>query len=300
TKENMAKLSIIAVGLLIIMKIIASVFTGSISIRADALHSFIDLTGVIIGYIGIKVSAKPPDEKHAFGHGKAESIAGIVISGLIFLAAGMIAYEAITRIINGGVVELVDVGILITIIAIVINSIVSWLTLKVASDSDSVVLETTARHMFADVLSSVAVLVGLVVVRFTGLQVLDPVVALLVALLIVRTAYVAMKKNLVGLMDARLPKAEENIITSFIDEHNRQVVGFHNVRTRKSGNLRYIDLHLVVPRHTRVEDAHNLCDHLEDEIEDRLQFVDITIHVEPCAVECHQCVVFCTARIGSL
>jgi len=282
------------------MKVVASIITGSIAIRADAIHSVIDLSGAVIGFIGIRVSGKPPDERHPFGHGKAENIAGVVIAGLIFVAAGAIVYEAVKRLIVGGTVELVTLGIYVTAAAIVINLVISWYALRVARSTDSVALEATARDMFADVLSSCAVLVGLILVRLTGLSILDPIVALLVAILITRTAYLTMKKSFGGLMDTKLPEFEEGVIRSCILEHSGKVVAFHELRTRKAGSQRYIDLHLVMPKNASVEEAHRMCDHLEQDIENRLHYTSITIHVEPCTIECEQCSVSCILRKRSL
>lgn len=289
TKESASKLAVFAVSLLIGMKMAASIFTGSIAITADAIHSFIDLFGVVIGYIGIKIAGKPPDERHPFGHGKAENIAGIVIAGLIAIAAGIIAYRAVERLIVGGAVELVTLGIYVTAGAIAINLATSWYTLRVARATDSIALEATARDMLADVLSSVAVLVGLILVQLTGIALLDPIVALLVAALIIRTAYLTMKKSLAGLMDTKLPQAEEDEIIACLKQHGDQIASFHQIRTRKAGSQRYIDCHLVVSQHISVEKAHQLCDELEREIEDRLSDTSVTIHVEPCDGQCQQC-----------
>jgi len=289
TKEGVAKLAIFAVSLLILMKVAASIVTGSIAIRADAVHSAIDLFGVIIGYIGIRIAGKPPDERHPFGHGKAENIAGVVIAGLIFIAAGTIAYQAVERLITGGAVELVTIGIYVTAAAIAINGIVSWYSLRVARATDSLALEATARDMLADVLSSGAVLVGLILVRLTGITLLDPIVALLVAIIIGRTAFLTMKKSFGGLMDIRLPQAEEDAIIACLKEHSAQLAGFHQIRTRKAGSQRYIDFHLVVSKHISVEQAHQLCDELEQEIENRLSYTSVTIHVEPCDGKCERC-----------
>jgi cation diffusion facilitator family transporter len=289
TKEGTAKLSIFAVSLLIAMKVAASIITGSIAITADATHSVIDLFGVIVGYIGIRISAKPPDERHPFGHGKAENIAGVVIAGLIAIAAVTIAYQAVNRLISGATVELVTIGIYVTAAALAINGIISWYALRVAHATDSVALEATARDMFTDMLSSGAVLVGLILVRLTGITILDPIVALLVAILIARTAYLTMKKSFGGLMDTKLPQAEEDEIISCLKKHSDQIAGFHQIRTRKAGSQRYIDFHLVVSKHISVERAHQLCDKLEQEIENRLPDTNVTIHVEPCDGKCQQC-----------
>ena len=289
TKENVSRLAIVSIGALIIMKLVTSFVTGSIGIRADAFHSLIDLAGAIIGYIGIKISSKPPDKKHAFGHGKAENIAGTLISLLIFAAAVLIAYQAIDRIISGGEVELVTVGIFVTIAAIVINLVFARYALKVARNTDSVALEATARDMLADVYSSIAVLVGLILVFITGLAIMDSIVALLVSLLIFRTAIITFKNSFSGIMDAGLPKEEEDIIKSVLTEHKKQIVGFHALRTRKSGSQRFADLHLVMHRKTSVEEAHNMCDHLENDLKEKLPGISITIHIEPCDSKCKWC-----------
>jgi cation diffusion facilitator family transporter len=290
TKEGAARLAIVAVSLLIAMKVAASIVTGSIAIRADAVHSVIDLFGVIIGYTAIRIAGRPPDTGHPFGHGKAENIAGVVIPVLIFIAAIIIAYQAVTRLISGGVVGMVPLGIYVTAAAIAINLAVSWYALRVARATDSLALEATARDLFADVLSSAAVLVGLVLVQFTGIAILDPIVALLVAVLIGRTALLTLRKSFGGLMDIKLPQAEEDEIVAAIEKHVDLIVGFHKIRTRKAGSQRHIDFHLVVSKDISVERAHQLCDQLEQEIEERLSDTSVTIHVEPCDGNCQQCV----------
>ncbi len=298
TKENVSKLSILAISSLITIKVIASILTGSIAILADAVHSVIDLSGVVIGYIGIKVSNKPADDEHAFGHGKAENIASGVIAGLIFMAAGIIFYQAVDNLITGEVVELVTVGIIVTAASIVINVLVSRYAFKVARKEDSLALEATARDMFADVLSSIAVLVGLILVRFTEINMLDPIVAMLVAILIAITAYFTVKKSFGGLMDRRLPWVEEDAIISIIREHTAELAGFHKIRTRKAGSHRFIDFHLMLPKNSSLEEAHQMCDHLEEDIKSKLPNASVTIHVEPCSVECEKCLVSsCSLRL---
>jgi cation diffusion facilitator family transporter len=289
TKENAAKLSIFAVSFLIAMKVVASIFTGSIAIRADAIHSAIDLVGAIVGFIGIKIAGRPPDRQHPFGHGKAENIAGVIIAALIFIAGGIIAYQSVTRLISGADVELVTVGIYVTAAAIVINMAVSWYTMRVARQTESVALEATARDLLADVLSSAAVLVGLILVRTTGVARLDPIVALLVAALIFRTAFIAMKRSFGGLLDTRLPRPEERKIIAALGKHGGQIAGFHQIRTRQAGSQRYIEFHLVVSKDISVEKAHQLCDELEKDIEASLANASVTIHVEPCDGNCEQC-----------
>jgi cation diffusion facilitator family transporter len=296
TAEGVSKMAMFGIGLLILLKIVGSIVTGSIGIRADAIHSSIDLVGAFIGFIAIKLAGKPADDDHPYGHHKAENIAGLVIAGLIYFAAGSIIYEAIRRLIEGGEVAMLGVGIWVTTGAIIINITVSWWALRVAKITDSVALEATGKDLYADVLSSVAVLIGLVLVQFTGIVILDPIVAILVGLLIGRTAFLTMKRSLGELMDKKLPEDEEEIVRACITEHSDRIVGFHEFRTRKAGSQRFIDLHLVMPRDTNLQKAHAVCDHIEHHIAHRLPRTNVTIHLEPCTDECGQCSIECDLK----
>ncbi len=299
TKENAAKLSIASVSLLIVLKVVASILTGSISIRADAVHSALDLIAAITTFISVRISGKPADERHPFGHGKAENVSSIVVAGLIFTAAGIIIYSAVRRLIVGAPLELIGIGIYVTAAAIALNIFISRYLSKVARATDSPALAADARHLFSDVLSSVAVLVGLIVVRLTGLNILDPIIALLVALFILKVGYDTLRKSFGALVDVRLPETEEVEIKSCIIEHYSEVVSFHKLRTRKAGSQRYIDLHLVMPKNASVDEAHRMCDHLEQDVENRLHHTSVTIHVEPCSIECDQCQISCSLRQSS-
>ncbi|MBN1369421.1 MAG: cation transporter [Dehalococcoidaceae bacterium] len=280
SKEGAGIVAMAATGLLIVMKLAGSAITGSISIRADAIHSIIDFSGAVIGFTGIKIASRPPDKGHAFGHGKAESIAGAIIGTFILAASLFIGYEAVSRLVSASPVNMVEAGIYITITAIAVNMLVSWYGLKIARDTDSIALEATSRDLLADSLSSVAVLVGLILVRLTGNNIFDSIVALLVSVVILRTALITVFKSLNSLMDNRLPPREEEIIRSVITGH-QQTVSFHDLRTRKSGSERHIDLHLELPANLTVLQAHRVCDELEAKIQSKLPGSNIVIHIEP-------------------
>ena len=296
TKENAAKLTVASVSLLVLIKVVASILTGSISILADAFHSALDLIAAVIALFGVRISDRPPDEQHPFGHGKAENVSSIVVAGLVLTAAGIIAYTAVQRLIAGATLELIGLGIYVTAAAIVINILISRYLLRVSRDTDSLALEAEAGHLFSDVLSSCAVLLGLIVVRLTGLSIFDPIVALLVAVFILKVGYDILRKSFGGLVDVKLPAAEEAEIKSCIIEHSGQLVSFHELRTRKAGSWRFIELHLVMPKNASVEEAHKMCDHLEQDLENRLPNSNVTIHVEPCSIECDQCSISCSLR----
>ncbi|MFC1902833.1 cation diffusion facilitator family transporter [Chloroflexota bacterium] len=296
SQSGAAKLTLAVVIGLIVLKVAVALITGGISILAQAMDSFLDLFAVVITFFAISIASKPADEEHPFGHGKMENIAATVQAVLIFIAGSIIIYSAVHRIIVGATIELAEAGIAVMLVSIIVSIFLSRHLLKVAQATDSLALQANAHNIAADVYSAAAVLAGLVVVRFTGLDILDPIIAIVVALLIFKAAYNVLRKSFGGLIDARLPEAEEGIIRECIIEHGDKVVSFHQLRTRKVGNRRQIDLHLVLPKDGSVEEAHQMCDHLELDIADRLRHTDITIHIEPCDEKCDQCLVSCPPR----
>ncbi|MFC1919508.1 cation diffusion facilitator family transporter [Chloroflexota bacterium] len=297
SKTGVAVLSVLSNSFLIAIKLVAGIVTGSIGIIAEAIHSAIDLVASVIALVSVRVSGRPADSEHPFGHGKAESISGLVEASLIFVAAALIIREAILRIAESSTLKMTEVGIAVMLVSVLVNVVVSRRLLKVARATDSLALEADAAHLTTDVYTSLGVLVGLVVVRFTGLVVLDAVVAIGVAGLVVKAAYDITKKSVAGLMDVKLPIEDEALIRQCIEEHGCEVVGFHHLRTRKVGSQRHIDLHLVMAEDASLQYAHDMCDHLEEDIRSRLRNASITIHVEPCTgARCEECAVICSLR----
>ena len=296
SKSGAAALSIASNSLLIILKIFAGIITGSVSILAEAIHSFIDLVAAIIAFIAVRVSDKPPDERHPFGHGKVENVSAVIEASLIFVAAGLIIYEAVRKMITGVEVELLGLGIGVMAVSMVVNILISRKLLRVSRATDSIALEADARHLTTDVWTSAGVLAGLIIVSLTGISILDPIIAILVALLIIKAAYDILKKSFGGLIDTSLPEEEESSVTACISHHGKSLVGFHKLRTRKSGSWRFIDLHLVMPQGTVLEEAHSVCDCLEGEFKEKFPRTSITIHVEPCDMECDKCSMECCPK----
>lgn len=295
--SGVARLTIIVIIGLIALKVAVGAITGSLSMMAQAADSFLDLFAVAITLLAIRIAARPADEEHPFGHGKAENIAAITQAILIFLTGGSIVYAGIRRIMTGATLEMTEAGIGVMLVSIIASIFLSRHLLKVARATDSLALQANARNIAADVYSAAAVLVGLVAVRFTGLSIIDPILALLVAVFVLKVACDVLKNSFGGLVDAKLPQTEETAIRSAITEHfGGEVVDFHALRTRKAGSQRYIDLHLVMPKNTSVEEAHRMCDHLEQDIEDKLTNTDVTIHVEPCDENCAWCSFTCDSR----
>lgn len=297
TKTSAARLSIISNSLLVLLKMVAGLVTGSVSILAEAIHSLLDLAAAIITFFSVRISDKPADVEHPFGHGKAENISGVVEAILIIIAAVWIIYEAVKRIITGTTIQLAGVGIAVMFVAIIANILVSRKLHKVSRVTDSLALEADAWHLTTDVYTSSAVLVGLGITWLTGFTILDPLIAVAVAIVIMRTGYKLTRKSFGGLIDESLPASEVNLIGSCIEEHYDKVVSFHDLRTRKSGSQRQVELHLVMPKNARLEEVHKMCDHLEDDIKSKLPQTSINIHVEPCQMECEQCTIRdCTLR----
>ncbi|MBA7470198.1 MAG: cation diffusion facilitator family transporter [Dehalococcoidia bacterium] len=289
TKTGAAGLTIGTVALLSLLKIAVGIISGSVSIIAQAIDSLLDLFASLFTFFSLRFAGKPADREHPFGHGKAESISGVVQGGLIFAAAAYIFYQAVTRIVVGADIEYVTAGIVVMAVCIVVSIIVSRHLLRVARKTDSAALEANARNLATDVYTALGVLAGLVAVRISGLNILDPIIAIGVALFILKTAYDVVRKSFPHLIDVKLPEDEEALIESTMREHMGELVGFHSLRTRKAGSERYIELHMIMARDASVERAHNLCDHLEEDIKSKLPNASVTIHVEPCDRECDSC-----------
>ena len=297
TRSGATKLALAVVVGLIVLKVVVAVITGSISISAQAMDSFLDLLAITITFFAVRMAAISADEEHPFGHGKVEGIAAGTQAVLIFVAGGFIIYSAVRRIIAGTTIELTEAGIGVMLVSIVASIFLSRHLLRISRTTGSIALEASARNIAADVYSAAGVLVGLVAIRFTGLTIVDPIIAIGVALYILRTAYQLTGKSVRELVDVRLPRAEEEQIIACITEHRAQLAGFHKIRTRKAGSQRFIEFHLLIPKNASLEEAHLMCDHLEEDIESRLPNSSMTIHVEPCGIECDQCfVVSCSLR----
>jgi len=281
-KQKVAMLSIYSNSTLVVLKLVVGITMMSVSVLSEAIHSMIDLVAAVIANYSVRKSAIPPDKDHAYGHGKYENYAGVIEAVLIFFAALLIIFEALQRLLAGALVEFLWAGILVMAISVVVNLLVSRQLLKVGKEEDSMALIADGMHLRTDVYTSLGVFVGLILIAVTGIDALDPVIAIGVAVLILRAAYALTKESSKGLVDEALPLEEEEVVKQAIMTHAPKFVNFHELRTRKSGAERFVDLHLVVNRQMCVLDAHALCEDLEKEIERRLPHTNVLIHLEPC------------------
>lgn len=296
TKTSAAILSITSNSLLISLKVVAGILTGSVSILAEAIHSSLDLVAAVIAFLSVRVSDKPADAGHPFGHGKIEGISGLIEALLILVASGIIFYEAAMRLRTDSGIEFAEVGIGVMLVSIIVNILVSRRLYKVSHITDSLALEADAGHLAADVYSSLAVVAALLIVRLTGVRIFDPLVAICVGIYILKIVYDLLHKSYDMLVDESLPLREQTEIKACIMEHSRQLVGFHELRTCKVGSQCHIDLHLVMARDASFTVTHEICDHIEADLKVRIERAVITIHAEPCQDECEQCSIPCTLK----
>src|SRR4030067_1581049 len=264
---KVARLSIYSNTILLLMKLVVGFLLGSISVLSEALHSGIDLLAAVIANYSVRKAGKPADDIHKFGHGKFENLSGTIEALLITVAAIIILYEAGRKIFSGNEIELngelIGAGIAIMGISAIANFYVSRKIMKVAKHAESIALEADAYHLTTDVYTSIGVFIGLILIQITKNPIFDPLLAIIVALIILKASYDLTKRSVSGIMDVKLSDTEEDCIKSIIHEHYSQYAEYHNLRSRMSGAERFVDLHLVVPKKQLVVDAHDFCDHLE-------------------------------------
>lgn len=280
-KVKVALISIISNTTLIILKIIAGILSGSVSIVSEAIHSGMDLVASIVAFFSVKQSSKPADEKHPFGHGKIENISGMFEGLLIFIAAGMIIVEAFKKIFEPVAIEEATIAIVVMIFSAFVNFLVSRKLYKVSQEEDSMALQADALHLKTDIYTSFGVGLGIFLIKATGVLILDSIVAILVALLIIKEAWHLSKNAFDYLIDARLSDEEEAEIEKIIREHSHQFIDYHKLKTRKSGNVKHIDFHITVASNRTVEEVHDIIGSLKKDMNQKLKNTRINIHIDP-------------------
>lgn len=279
-KVRAASLSVGSNTLLVIVKLVAGLLTGSISIISEAIHSANDLVAAIIAWFAVRISDRPPDKDHPYGHGKAEGISGWIEAGLIIVAAGAIIIEAVKRLVHGSQVELIGVGAAVMAGSAVLNIIVSRYLFTVAKEEESLALEADAQHLATDVYTSAGVAAGLFLVWLTDWHVLDPIVAILVALFIIRVGWQLTRRATGHLMDQQISLGEQRQVEAALNRDER-VVSWHDLRTRMSGARREIDVHIVVRRDSSLIEAHEIADDMERRIAALFPSANVVIHTDP-------------------
>ncbi len=287
-KARTALLSVASNTGLILVKVVAGLATGSVSILSEALHSGLDLAAALMAFFSVRTADKPADKVHPFGHGKFESLSGAAEGILILVAAALIIYAAIGRILSGRhEIHLPLIGAAVMALSVLVNTLISTRLMRIAKQTSSIALEADAWHLRTDVYTSACVLVGMVAIT-VGVRLgwhpalhIDPILAIAVALLIVRAGWDITRQSYHHLVDRALPEEEREKLVSLLQEHYREIVDFHSLRTRLAGNQRHIDFHLLLPPEMTLEKAHALCDHLEADIRALLPRSEVLIHEEP-------------------
>jgi cation diffusion facilitator family transporter len=265
----------------IAMKSAAYWLTGSVSLLSDAVESLVNLAGALMALSMLTIAARPPDEDHTFGHSKAEYFASSVEGILILGAAVAIAFTAVDRLLNPRPLEQMSIGLMISAGASVVNFVVARILMKAGKKYDSITLEADSKHLMTDVWTSVGVIGGLAVVAISGWTLLDPIMALLVAVNIVWTGFDLVRRSVNGLMDSALPEAERKIVTEVMEKYRAKQVDFHALRTRQAASRRFLSVHMLVPGNWTVHDAHHIAEDFEGDIRAILGDAVISTHLEP-------------------
>lgn len=282
-KKFSAGLSITSNTVIIILKFIAGILTGSISIISEAIHSLSDVLASVLTFFAVMRSSEPADKTHPFGHGKYEDMSGFIEGGLIIFAALYIIFEAVRKLLSGHMDDFNStLGIYVMLISVIANFAVSSYLFHVAEKSKSVSLYADAQHLRTDIYSSFGVMLGLVLIKITGMAIFDPIIAILVALFILKTGFSISGETLNNLLDGALPEEDIKKIEDIICEFkSRGVLEFRNLKSRRIGAEKDIEITLIFPENMTILECHKICDEIEELVEEKLGKTDILIHPEP-------------------
>lgn len=282
--ERTSKLALasIVIGLFVLgLKFTAYWLTGSVALYSDALESIVNVAAAAVAFIAIRLSAKPPDRNHPYGHEKAEYFSSVFEGVLIVVAALSVFREAYYAFIQPRAIDAPWEGLLVISLATVINGAWCWVLLRAGRKAKSPALVADGYHLLSDVLSSVGVILGVGLSVLTGWQVLDPALAVLVAINILWSGWKLVKESVGGLMDASPNSEVLDRIREVISQQAAGAIEAHDLRSRNAGRRTFIDFHLVVPGTMTVSDAHDICDRIEEALRAEVGDAVITIHMEP-------------------
>jgi cation diffusion facilitator family transporter len=276
-----AWLSIAAALVTIALKTAAWRLTGSVGLLSDALESLVNLAAAVVTLLMVTLAVRPPDDEHAYGHSKAEYFASAVEGVLILLAAAGIVWAAVPRLLAPRPLEHVGLGLLVSTAASLVNLAVSRVLLAAARRHHSIALEADGRHLMTDVWTSAGVLAGVGAVALTGLERLDPILALAVAANVVWTGSQLVRRSALGLLDTALAADERQALAAVLARHGVPPIAFHAVRTRQAGSRRFVSLHVLVPGDWSVRRGHALLEEIERDIREAVPNATVLTHLEP-------------------
>ncbi len=279
--KRFAWLSIAAALATILLKTAAWWLTGSVGLLSDALESGVNLAGALMALAMLTVAAQPPDDDHAFGHGKAEYFSSGFEGFLILAAAVGIGVAAIERLLHPQPLEQVGIGLAVSVVASLINLATARILLKAGREHRSITLEADAHHLLTDVWTSVGVIAGVGAVAATGWWWLDPLLALAVAVNIVWTGWQLLRRSTAGLMDAALPPEQHEAVVAVLERYRADGIDHHALRTRQAGARGFVTVHILVPGAWTVQEGHDLLERLEADIRQAVPHVSVLTHLEP-------------------
>ncbi|MEZ5094705.1 MAG: cation diffusion facilitator family transporter [Nocardioides sp.] len=276
-----AWLSIAAAVATIALKMGAYLITDSVGLLSDALESIVNLVAAIVALIALTVAARPADAGHHFGHTKAEYLSAVVEGAMIFVAALSIIYTAVRRLIHPVELANVGIGLSISVVAALLNGAVALVLIRAGRTHRSMTLKADGKHLMTDVWTSAGVVVGVLLVVVTGILRLDPIVALLVGLNIVRTGVHLLRDSVGGLLDRAMDADTQALVDGALEEFASDEVTFHAVRSREAGHRWFVSLHVLVPGDWSVRRGHDLADAVERRLGEVLEHVEVETHLEP-------------------
>lgn len=286
TRKTAAALtSVLVAGILAVIKLVTGIMINSLVIITSAVDSIMDIVTSTINYYAIKVSEQPPDKEHPFGHYKFESLATFMQSIIIMLSGFYILYKAYSKYINKEAVVNINSGLYVMIFSIVVTFFLTTFLRRTAKKEESTVLKADALHYEIDILTNLGVIATLLAVKLTGLEIIDPVVSVLIAIYIV---YSALKLNLSvtkDLVDTELPTDIKEKIIAILTQYEDYHMDFHHLRTRQAGSKKFVDMHLTLCGEVSLKDAHKIADIIEKRIKNEIKNSDVIIHIEPCTDE---------------
>ena len=282
TLKKFAWLAVATAIVTIALKVGAWWVTGSVGLLSDAAESVVNLVAAVVALVAITVSERPADDDHQYGHSKAEYFSAGAEGAMIFVAAAFILYVSGERLLNPQPLESLGVGLVISVVAAVLNGVVGMLLLRAGTRHRSPTLKADGKHLLTDVVTSAGVVVGVALVWLTGWDALDPIVGIAVAINILVIGYRLVHESGMGLMDVTLPDEDNQVIEEVLARHREPGrVDFHELRTRESGKWRFVEFHALVPGDWSVERGHDLVEKVEQEIHAALEHSHITTHLEP-------------------
>jgi cation diffusion facilitator family transporter len=279
--RRLAFLSIVVSLVVMAIKFLAWRMTGSVALYSDALESIVNVIASFVAWYTISVSQKPADDTHPFGHHKAEYFSAVLEGVLISVAALLIAHEAWQAFVEPRALDQPWTGMSINVVAAGANAIWAWLLIRTGRMANSPALIADGKHILSDVMTSFGVLAGLTAAVLSGYAILDPIMALIIAINILWQGSRIIRNSINALMDHALPEGQQQLLCKTIAEHSGSALEFHDLKTREAGPVRFAEFHLIVDAEMTVAESHSICDRIEQALKEAMPGLNVTIHVEP-------------------